>query len=46
MHEVANGILRAGRGDVALAVLPIGSANDYAHSLRQAACWQSGDPIG
>jgi diacylglycerol kinase (ATP) len=33
VHEVANGILRAGRPEVALAVLPLGSANDYAHSL-------------
>jgi diacylglycerol kinase family enzyme len=33
VHEVANGILRAGKPDVALAVFPIGSANDYAHSL-------------
>jgi diacylglycerol kinase family enzyme len=33
VHEVANGILRAGRPDVALAVVPIGSANDYAYSL-------------
>src|SRR5262245_20794525 len=33
VHEVANGLLRAGRNDVTLAVLPIGSANDYHHSL-------------
>jgi diacylglycerol kinase family enzyme len=33
VHEVANGILQAGRPDVALAVFPLGSANDYAHSL-------------
>lgn len=33
VHEVANGILRAGRPNVDFAVLPIGSANDYAHSL-------------
>lgn len=33
VHEVANGILRAGRPHVEFAVLPIGSANDYAHSL-------------
>lgn len=32
-HEVANGILRAGRTDVVLGVYPIGSANDYAYSL-------------
>ena len=35
VHEVANGLLRAGRTDVTFGVLPIGSANDYAHSLAQ-----------
>lgn len=39
VHEVANGILRAGRPDVALAVFPVGSANDYAHSLGLDAGW-------
>jgi diacylglycerol kinase family enzyme len=39
VHEVANGILRAGRPEVALAVFPIGSANDYAHSLGLDADW-------
>lgn len=34
VHEVANGLLRAGRPDIAFAVLPIGSANDYHHSLE------------
>jgi diacylglycerol kinase (ATP) len=33
VHEVANGILTAGRPEVSLAVVPIGSANDYAYSL-------------
>jgi len=33
VHEVANGLLRAAAPDVVLAVYPIGSANDYAHSL-------------
>jgi diacylglycerol kinase family enzyme len=33
VHEVANGILRAGRPEVVLEVYPVGSANDYAHSL-------------
>lgn len=33
VHEVANGLLRSDRPDVAFAVFPIGSANDYAHSL-------------
>jgi diacylglycerol kinase family enzyme len=30
---VANGLLRAGRPDVVFGVWPLGSANDYAHSL-------------
>ena len=33
VHEVANGLLRASRPEVAFAVVPIGSANDYAFSL-------------
>jgi diacylglycerol kinase (ATP) len=33
VHEVANGILRADRPGVRFAVIPLGSANDYAHSL-------------
>jgi diacylglycerol kinase family enzyme len=33
VHEVANGILSAGHAEVSLAVVPIGSANDYANSL-------------
>ena len=33
VHEVANGILRADNPDVTFAVFPIGSANDYHHSL-------------
>jgi diacylglycerol kinase (ATP) len=33
VHEVANGLLRAERNDVALAVWPVGSANDFAFSL-------------
>jgi diacylglycerol kinase family enzyme len=33
VHEVANGLLRAGTPDVTLAVFPVGSANDYAYSL-------------
>jgi diacylglycerol kinase family enzyme len=33
VHEVANGILRAGHPDVRFGVVPLGSANDYAHSL-------------
>lgn len=45
VHEVANGLLRAGRPETALAVFPIGSANDYAHSLGLApGWWQNTDP--
>jgi diacylglycerol kinase family enzyme len=32
-HEVANGLLRSERPDVIFAVVPVGSANDYAYSL-------------
>ncbi len=39
VHEVANGLVRANQPDVTLAVLPIGSANDYAHSLGLDANW-------
>jgi len=39
VHEVANGLLRSRRADAVLAVLPIGSANDYAHSLGLGADW-------
>ncbi len=35
VHEVANGLLRSGQADVTLAVVPIGSANDYAYSLER-----------
>lgn len=38
-HEVANGLMEAARPEVALAVLPVGSANDYAHSLGLVADW-------
>lgn len=37
VHEVANGVLRAGRPNVTFAVWPIGSANDYDYSLRRIA---------
>jgi diacylglycerol kinase family enzyme len=33
VHEVANGILRAGRPGTIMEVYPVGSANDYAHTL-------------
>jgi diacylglycerol kinase family enzyme len=39
VHEVANGLLRAGRPEVVLAVVPVGSANDYAHSLGLGPHW-------
>ncbi len=39
-HEVANGILRADRPEVILEVYPIGSANDYAHSIGLEADWK------
>jgi diacylglycerol kinase (ATP) len=35
-HEVVNGLMQAGRPDVHFALLPIGSANDYAYSLGAA----------
>jgi diacylglycerol kinase (ATP) len=34
-HEVAIGLLNSQRTDVTFAVIPLGSANDYAHSVRQ-----------
>jgi diacylglycerol kinase family enzyme len=39
VHEVANGLLLARKPDTILAVLPIGSANDYAYSLQLDADW-------
>lgn len=36
VHEVANGLLRAGHPETRLAVFPLGSANDYAYSLERA----------
>src|SRR5262245_22536455 len=33
VHEVANGILRAGNPDIVFSVWPFGSANDYAYAL-------------
>jgi diacylglycerol kinase (ATP) len=35
VHEVAGGILQAGAEDVTFAVVPLGSANDYAFSIEQ-----------
>lgn len=34
-HEVANGVLQAGRPDVLCGFAPLGSANDYVHSLER-----------
>lgn len=39
VNQVANGLLRAGRTDVVLAVFPAGSANDYAYSLGLKPGW-------
>ena len=35
VHDVANGLLQAKTGDATLAVVPVGSANDYAYSLAR-----------
>jgi YegS/Rv2252/BmrU family lipid kinase len=35
VHEVATGLLRAGRPEVAFGVFPLGSANDYVYSLER-----------
>lgn len=43
VHEVANGILQAERPEVSFGVLPLGSANDYAFSLRQDRLDQNAD---
>jgi diacylglycerol kinase (ATP) len=39
VHEVANGLLRAGRPEVVFGVWPIGSANDYAYALGVGPDW-------
>jgi diacylglycerol kinase family enzyme len=38
-HEVANGLLRAGRPEVVFGVWPVGSANDYAYALGVGDHW-------
>jgi diacylglycerol kinase family enzyme len=43
VHEVANGLLRSERVEITLAVLPVGSANDYAHSLGLENDWWLGE---
>src|SRR5690606_11200620 len=35
VHEIANGLLRSGQPDISLGVIPIGSANDYFHSIER-----------
>jgi diacylglycerol kinase (ATP) len=35
VHEVANGVLQAGHPETCFAVLPLGSADDYAYTLKQ-----------
>jgi diacylglycerol kinase family enzyme len=44
VHEVANGLLRAENPEVAFAVLPLGSANDYAFSLGLNSAGRNHDP--
>jgi diacylglycerol kinase (ATP) len=39
VHEVANGLVGSGIHDVTMAVVPVGSANDYAHSLGLDEYW-------
>ena len=46
-HEVATGLLNSQRTDVTFAVIPLGSANDYAHSVRhQFGAMSLGEPCG
>lgn len=45
VHEVANGILRAGRGATSLAIIPIGSANDYFHGILVEASYSDGSDV-
>jgi len=40
VHEVANGILQAGRREVIFSTWPIGSANDYAFTLGMSEWWK------
>jgi diacylglycerol kinase family enzyme len=46
VHEVANGVLRADRPNTLFAVVPMGSANDYAYSLNLAAAARPPGPDG
>ena len=43
VHEVANAILSAAKTDVALAVFPLGSANDYADAIGLRDNWWTRD---
>lgn len=45
VHEVANGLLRSGRLETVLSVLPVGSSNDYASALGLTR-WSAGRPPG
>jgi diacylglycerol kinase (ATP) len=45
VHEVANGLLQAGRPEVHFAIVPIGSANDYAYSLEMNQPQGEGNPL-
>ncbi len=42
VHEVANGVLKANGASPMFSVVPIGSANDYAHSLGILNWWNTG----
>jgi diacylglycerol kinase family enzyme len=42
VHEVANGLLTAGRHDVVLSIWPLGSMNDLAYSLGLSRWWVEG----
>src|SRR5262245_23957480 len=41
VHEVANGVLRAGDPDVVFSAWPVGSANDYAFVLGMCDWWNT-----
>jgi diacylglycerol kinase (ATP) len=42
VHEVANGLMQAKRPAVRLGVWPLGSSNDYAHTLGLDPWWKAG----
>lgn len=39
VHEVANGLMKAAKSETAFTIFPIGSANDYAFSLKMDPDW-------